>query len=458
MVTANLIPLPSSAPAPEAPALEAQAAKVAVVAIEMGYGHLRPARSLGRELNVEIMHTDRPPLADAEEQRRWQSTRRLYESMSRVSGIPWLGPPLRGVLNSITDIPNLYPFRDLSGATLGVKLLERAARQGLGRSIVAYLQKHDLALLTTFYSPAVLADFHGYDRIFCVVTDSDVNRVWAPIRPASSKIHYLAPSGRVVRRLRAYGVRESQIELTGFPLPHSLVGGPEAPTLRKNLLQRLARLDPTQTFRQAFAADLEHLGPLPPTSEPPHLVFAVGGSGAQAELSASFLPSLRPLLERRRLRLTLVAGVRRGVKIRFEDEVARAGLSPEARAQREHFARAGARRLLRPLRRAARGHRYPVDQAERAGVLRRARHSALARATSGHSRELQPALGARKRRGLQAARRARGRRSLARAPGRRKPRFGRVGRLSQTAEPRFVSHRRARARIHSALIGEKAGR
>jgi len=324
MVAANLV-----SPLVSAPAAEAGAAKAAVVAIEMGYGHLRPARSIARELKVEIMHTDRPPLADAEEQRRWQATRRLYESMSRISGVPWIGPPLRGVLNSITDIPNLYPFRDLSGATLGVRLLERAARQGLGRSIVGYLHDHDLALLTTFYSPAVLADYHGYDRIFCVVTDSDVNRVWAPIKPKSSKIHYFAPSGRVVRRLRAYGVPESQIELTGFPLPDSLVGGPDATTLRKNLIRRLARLDPTQTFRLAFAADLEHLGPLPDTHEPPHLVFAVGGSGAQAELSAAFLPSLRPLLERRRLRLTLVAGVRRNVKTRFEDEIARAGLSSQ---------------------------------------------------------------------------------------------------------------------------------
>jgi len=304
-------------------------AQVAVVAIEMGYGHLRPARSLAQELGVPVMHTDKKPLADAEEQRRWKATRRLYESMSRISGIPWVGTPLRGLLNSITDIPNLYPFRDLSGATLGVKLLERSARQGLGRSIVGYLQEHNLALLTTFYSPAVLADFHGYDRIFCVVTDSDVNRVWAPINPKSSKIRYLAPSGRVVRRLRAYGVLESNIELTGFPLPHSLVGGPDGPILRKNLVKRLARLDPTQAFRQAFAEDLEHVGPLPVTNEPPHLVFAVGGSGAQAELSASFLPSLRPLLERRRLRLTLVAGVRAAVKTRFEDELLRAGLKDQ---------------------------------------------------------------------------------------------------------------------------------
>jgi hypothetical protein len=304
----------------------APAARVAVVAIEMGYGHLRPARALAQQLAVEVMHTDHPPLADPEEQRRWQATRRLYESVSRVSGIPWLGPPLRGILNSITDIPNLYPFRDLSGATLGVKLLERSARQGLGRSIVRYLQEQDLALLTTFYSPAVLADFHGYERIHCVVTDSDVNRVWAPIVPKTSKIRYLAPSGRVVRRLSAYGVDPAHIELTGFPLPDGLVGGPNAPVLRKNLLRRLARLDPTHTFRNSYAADLAHLGPLPETNEPPHLVFAVGGSGAQAELSAAFLPSLRPLLERRRLRLTLVAGVRDAVRARFHDEILRAGL------------------------------------------------------------------------------------------------------------------------------------
>lgn len=321
MLAANLLNVPDG---PRA--ATAAAAKVAVVAIEMGYGHLRPARALAQELAVAVMHTDRSPLADPEEQRRWQATRRLYESVSRVSGIPWLGPPLRGILNSITDIPNLYPFRDLSGATLGVKLLERSARQGLGRSIVRYLQERDLALLTTFYSPAVLADFHGYDRIHCVVTDSDVNRVWAPISPKTSKIRYLAPSGRVVRRLRAYGVDPAHIELTGFPLPHSLVGGPDAPFLRKNLLRRLARLDPTHTFRHSFAADLAHLGPLPDTNEPPHLVFAVGGSGAQTELSAAFLPSLRPLLERRRVRLTLVAGVRDAVKARFEDEISRAGL------------------------------------------------------------------------------------------------------------------------------------
>jgi hypothetical protein len=302
-------------------------ASCAVVAIDMGYGHLRPARTLARALGTPVLHADRAPLADEEERRRWAATRRFYEQASRFSGLPLVGAPLRALLNAATDIPALYPFRDLSGSTLGLKLLESSARSGLGRSIVSYLQDNDKALLTTFYSPALFADFHGYDRIYCVVTDSDVNRVWAPFRPRTSKIRYLAPSGRVVRRLRAYGVPQSAIELTGFPLPHALIGGPEGPALRQNLVRRLARLDPKGVFRKQFAHDLDDLNELPEVDEPPHLVFAVGGAGAQAELAAEFLPSLRPMIQQGRLRLTLVAGVREEVKRRFEEEVERSGLT-----------------------------------------------------------------------------------------------------------------------------------
>jgi hypothetical protein len=305
------------------------AAACAVVAIDMGYGHLRPARAIAKQIGVGVMHADRPPLADEEEQRRWQATRRFYEGVTRVSSLALVGTPLRVLLNSITDIPNLHPFRDLSNPTLAVKLLEHSARSGLGRSLVAYLQERDLSLVTTFYSPATFADYHGYDRIFCVVTDSDINRVWAPIDPRSSKIHYFAPSGRAVRRLRSYGVAPHQIELTGFPLPHSLVGGPEAPTLVKNLMRRLVRLDPKGVFRRQFAGDLEPLGALPEPTEPPRLVFAVGGTGAQAELPGVFLPSLKALLEKQKLRLTLVAGVREDVRVRFEHALARTGLGAE---------------------------------------------------------------------------------------------------------------------------------
>jgi hypothetical protein len=308
------------------------AARTAVVAIEMGYGHLRPAHSLATWLGTGVLLADRPPLADSEEQRRWANLRRVYEGISRVSGLPFIGPPLRSVLNTATHIPHLHPFRDLSFRTLAVKLLEQSGREGLGRTMVAHLQEHDLTLLTTFYSPAVLADYHGYDRVFCVVTDSDINRVWAPIEPATSKIHYFAPSGRVVRRLRSYGVPKEQIELTGFPLPHSLVGGLDAPVLRKNLAARLSRLDPLGTFRRQYRADLEMFDPLPDADGPPHLVFAVGGAGAQSDLPKHFLPSLSDALKADELRLTLVAGVRADVHKRFQTQIAAAGL--EARVGR----------------------------------------------------------------------------------------------------------------------------
>src|SRR5258706_7940790 len=110
-------------------------AKAAVVAIEMGYGHLRPARTLARELGVEVMHTDRAPLADTEEQRRWQTTRGFYETMSRVSGLPWVVSPLRALVNAVTHFPNLYPFRDLSNAHLVAQFLELPAPPALGPSI-----------------------------------------------------------------------------------------------------------------------------------------------------------------------------------------------------------------------------------------------------------------------------------------------------------------------------------
>jgi UDP-N-acetylglucosamine:LPS N-acetylglucosamine transferase len=296
-------------------------ARVAVVAIDMGYGHMRPARALAQRFGCEVLHADRPPLADAEETARWGRLRRVYEGVSRISSLPLIGAPLRAALNTATHIPPLYPFRDLSVPNLGVKLLERSGREGLGRSLVAYLQDNDLTLLTTFYSPAVLADYHGYDRVYCVVTDSDVNRVWAPIAPRTSKVHYFAPSGRVVRRLRAYGVPKEQIELTGFPLPHALVGGNDAPALRKNLAARLARLDPQKTFRRQYQTDLEALGPLPEADGPPHLVFAVGGAGAQSDLPARFLPSLSAALLAGELRLTLVAGSREDVRRRFEQQI-----------------------------------------------------------------------------------------------------------------------------------------
>ncbi len=311
------------------PTLDFHHQRPLVVAVDMGYGHRRAARPLARLLGPEVAQVDRSPLAGPEEQRLWARVRRAYEWTSRASQVPAVGRPFRWLLDSLTDIPHLYPLRDLSGPSQGALALERLLRRGLGRGLAERLRETGAPLLTTFYSPAIAADRAGLGDVYCVVTDSDVNRVWAPLSPDRTAIRYLAPSQRVVRRLRAYGVPAHRITFTGFPLPHELVGGPHLADLTRNLSGRLVRLDPSGEFRRAFRQELDHfLGPLPHGEEgrPPLLVFAVGGAGAQGELARHFLPSLRPALAEGRLRLALVAGVRGEVAARFEAALAEAGL------------------------------------------------------------------------------------------------------------------------------------
>jgi hypothetical protein len=274
----------------------------------MGYGHLRPAHALAERLDVEVLEADRQPLAGAGERRVWRTARRGYEAITRASQRR-LGAPLRALLGAITDIPELEP--DLSSPSLAVETLELFIRRGLGAGMLEQLRASDAPLLTTFYTPAVIADGRCENDIYCVVTDADINRVWAPADAASSRIRYLVPSERAALRLRAFGVPPANVELTGFPLPHELLGGRELPTLRRNLAHRLARLDPTAQLSGGAREEIEEtLGPLPEDTRAPLLTFAVGGTGSQTELVARFLPSLAPAVRAGRLRLALVAGVR----------------------------------------------------------------------------------------------------------------------------------------------------
>jgi hypothetical protein len=202
-------------------------------------------------------------------------------------------------------------------------------RKGLGRGLADHLKATGAPLLTTYFAPAIGADHYGVDRVFCVVTDVDINRVWVPVHPGDSRIVYLAPSRRALKRLSSYGVARDQIEYTGFPLPHELLGGPELPALRRHLAARLVRLDRKKVFRSQVRNEIQHfLGDLPADQEgvPPLLMFTVGGAGAQAGMARPLLRSLKPRIEEGRLRLCLMAGVRREVAAKFRDWVDEAGL------------------------------------------------------------------------------------------------------------------------------------
>jgi hypothetical protein len=300
-----------------------------VASVEMGYGHLRAAHALAGELGTEILHVDRPPLVAAEELRLWRASRRFYEITSRASQIPIVGAPLRSLLESVTDIPHLHPQRDLSSPNLQVRSLHRLIEKGLGRGLADHLRATGASLLATFFAPAISSDFHGCEKVFCVVTDVDINRAWVPISPGRSRIVYLTPSYRAVHRLRAYGVSRDCIEYTGFPLPPELLGGPDLPVLRRNLAGRLVRLDRKRVFRDQTRGEIHHfLGGLPEDQEgkSPLLTYTVGGAGAQAELARPLLRGLRELIEEDRLRLCLSAGVRGEIAAKFHEWVREAGL------------------------------------------------------------------------------------------------------------------------------------
>jgi hypothetical protein len=309
------------------------ATKPIVVAVEMGFGHLRAADAVARALGRPLLHADREPVAAPAESALWARTRRNYDRLSRLSQLPLVGAPFNRLLGAITHIPELHPARDLSAPVLATGLLERLIARGLGQGMLDLLEREGAPLFTTFYATALAADARGTGDVDCLVTDTDLARAWVPRDPRKSRIRYFAPSDRAVRRLQAYGVPPERIVLTGFPLPDELLGGPELVVARRHLARRLGRLDPRGRFRDAHGDEAaRRLGGAPATDgQPPLLVFAVGGAGAQAGLAAELVPSLRPLVEAGRLRLALLAGTRPAVARLFEGVVAQHGLSGQVR-------------------------------------------------------------------------------------------------------------------------------
>jgi hypothetical protein len=285
-------------------------ARAVVAAIDMGYGHLRPAAALADFLGTEVLQMDRPPLGGEKDQRFWKSTRELYEPLTRFSQLPGVGGPMRALLNTITAIPEPWPARDLSGPTQGTRWMQRAAKGGVGKVLAARLRETDAPLMTTFYAAAILAELHGATRLHCLITDSDINRVWAPPDPGRSAIRYFAPSEGARRRMMTYGVPPDRVRMTGYPLPHELVGGRGRTALKQNLAARLSRLRVSGRLRELAEAEL---GPLPDAKAPPLVVFAVGGAGAQVPLAKKLVRGMRRQIEAGTLRLALVAGRRKEV-------------------------------------------------------------------------------------------------------------------------------------------------
>ncbi len=120
------------------------------------------------------------------------------------------------------------------------------------------MREKPLPLVTSFYAPAIAADMAGYGRVYCVICDAEVNRAWVAENPRESKITYLAPCGRAVRRLNEYGIPNERIWLTGFPIPLELLGDENLSVLKWDLGQRLRYLDPTERFWPLHGLNVQH--------------------------------------------------------------------------------------------------------------------------------------------------------------------------------------------------------
>lgn len=275
-----------------------------VVAIDMGYGHMRAAHALGEALDQPVLACDREPLADATDARRWRRWRHGYEWLTRSSATP-VGAPLRPLVRMMTDIAPLEAGQDLSAPHWATRRLQRfAATKGLGARMVEHLQQTHAPLISTYFAPAIIADEAGHEPVYLVVTDTAVHRVWAPLRARETRINYCVPGPTARAYLEAYGVPPDRIHETGFPLPPTLAD--DAPR-QANFEARLARLQSG--------------------SEPVRLVFAVGGAGTQSDMPQRFLPPLRPRIESGDIHITLVAGVRHDVRRAFERAIGNAGLT-----------------------------------------------------------------------------------------------------------------------------------
>jgi hypothetical protein len=298
-----------------------------VVGVDMGYGHQRAAYPF-RDIAYEgIITANTGAMVDPAERRRWRTLQGLYEGVSRVNKVPLIGPWLWRTYDRFQAINPHYPLRDLSRSTFGSTRLDRLMRRGFGSSVVEYTRKReDLPLLTTFFAIALAAGYGGRKDVFCVVTDTDVNRIWVAKEPAKSRIHYLAPTPLNRQRLMQYGVPAERVHLTGFPLPQENVA-----TAAEDLRRRIPILDARGAFRRGYGRMIDaELGP-PPAEQarPLSITFAVGGAGAQAEQARDILQGLSGALREGRMRLNLVAGVRAEVREYFRRAVGELGLDAE---------------------------------------------------------------------------------------------------------------------------------
>jgi hypothetical protein len=300
--------------------------KFRLVSADMGYGHHRAIYPL-KDLSFEgdILNANVAPDSTPKERRQWRTILHLYEFISRTGKLPVIGHYITQLLDKALYIPDFYPLKDRSKPTFQVKYLKKQIKKGLGRGITDKIKVPALPLITSFYLPAIAADMAGQEIIYCIICDTDLNRIWVSEEPEESRIIYFASGTVSQQRLLSYGAPEKNILLTGFPLPIELTGDRNLLTLKKNLTRRLLNLDPLRKFSNLYRHSIrvyleEYNGSDMDQGKTPLIItYSVGGAGAQKETGLQIAESLAGKIKSGEVILNLVAGTKTDVRDYFNE-------------------------------------------------------------------------------------------------------------------------------------------
>ena len=303
---------------------KSQSKKAWVVAVDMGYGHQRTAYPL-RDLafNGKVINANNYNGIPIKDREIWRTTKSLYEFISRFRRIPFIGLGLFLFFDSFQKIMGYYPKRDLSKSNLSGRIVFSSIKKGWGMDLIRKIGKTPLPLVTTFFTPAFMAEYFNYPGdIYCIICDADVSRAWVNLNPRKSRIKYFAPNTWARDRLKLYGVNPENITLTGYPLPKENIGK-NMEIVKKDVAYRILNLDPGGKYRRIYAPLVKsYLGELPKMpNHPLTIMFSIGGAGAQKEIALQVAQSLKERIRAKELRMVISIGTREELRRYFENGI-----------------------------------------------------------------------------------------------------------------------------------------
>ena len=134
-----------------------------LISVNMGYGHQRTAFPL-RNLtpNRKIINANDYPGIPKKDRIFWGTTRKGYELISKLKRLPVLGKSIFFIFDQFQKILSFYPKRDLSKPNSQLKQTFSLIKKGWGRHLIEKLKQKPLPLVSTFFTPAFMAEFFNY--------------------------------------------------------------------------------------------------------------------------------------------------------------------------------------------------------------------------------------------------------------------------------------------------------